>query len=100
MPSFATNPQAQQAISDLAERLQIEPQTITVTRVEVVTWPNGSLGCPEPGMMYTQALIDGFFIQLQVGDQRYNYHSGSRGAPTLCESPGEVLPEDLGAGPA
>ena len=98
MPSIATNPQAQQAITDLAERLQIEPQTITVARVEAVTWPDGSLGCPEPGMMYTQALVDGFFIQLQVGDQSYNYHSSSRGAPTLCESPKEMLPEDLGAG--
>ena len=33
---------------------------VVLTRAEQVTWPDGSLGCPEPGRSYSQALIAGF----------------------------------------
>src|SRR5690606_11134646 len=41
-------------VADAAVRAGTDPAEITVIRGESVTWPDGSLGCPEPGMMYTQ----------------------------------------------
>jgi hypothetical protein len=92
---YSTIPQVQQAMADLADRLGIDASAITVVRVEEVTWPDGSLGCPQPDMQYMQMLVNGIFIQLQVDDQTYNYHGGGAAAPRLCQSKNEVLPEDL-----
>jgi hypothetical protein len=75
------------AIQDLANRLTIPPEEITLVDVVEVVWRDGSLGCPKPGMMYTQALVEGMRIRLVVGERIYHYHSSKRGQPFLCESP-------------
>lgn len=75
-----------QAKADLAARLGIEPAEVTVVSSTEVTWPDGSLGCPEPGMFYTQALVNGTRTVLEAGGNRYNYHSGGGRAPFLCTS--------------
>jgi hypothetical protein len=75
------------AIQDLANRLNIAPEEITLVDVVEVIWRDGSLGCPKPGMMYTQALVEGWRIRLSVGETIYHYHSSKRGWPFLCESP-------------
>ena len=97
-PDLANYPPVQQATADLAQRLDVDPDAIKIVRVEEVTWPNAGLGCPEPGMAYTQALVPGQFIQLEVDGMTYNYHSGGQRAPFLCTSKDEVLPEDLSGG--
>ena len=58
-----------------------------MTKVEEVTWKDGSLGCAERGSMYTQALVDGQRIVLEADGSRYEYHSGADGSPFLCEEP-------------
>ncbi len=85
----------EQAKADLAQRLGVDIDSITVVRMEDVTWPDGSLGCPQPGMAYTQALVDGSFIELSVRGGTYNYHSGRGGTPFLCKSKNEILTEEL-----
>lgn len=77
------------AVEDLASTLGVDPADVEVVSVEEVTWRNGSRGCAEPGMMYTQALIDGSRITLRVGDTTYEYHSGGSRPPALCEKPTE-----------
>ena len=71
---------------DLATRLGVEPDELEVVSAEEVTWPDGSLGCPEPGMSYTQALVDGSKVVLGHDDQVYVYHAGDDGEPFLCPS--------------
>ena len=48
--------------ADASERTGVLPDALVVTRAEAVTWNDGSLGCPEPGMFYTMALVDGYQI--------------------------------------
>jgi hypothetical protein len=74
------------AKADLARRLGVEPDDLKVVSAEEVTWPDGSLGCPEPGMSYTQALIDGSKVVLGYDDRVYVYHAGDDGEPFLCPS--------------
>lgn len=74
------------AVSDLAARLRVDRSDIEVLRFEEVTWPDGSLGCPQPGEFYTQALVDGYRVVLGVDDRVYLYHAGSDGDPFLCPS--------------
>ena len=49
------------------------PAIIAVLRR--TTWPDASLGCPQPGETYAQALTAGFVIELEVGGARHVYHS-------------------------
>ena len=74
------------AKADLATRLGVEPDELEVISAEQVTWPDGSLGCPEPGMSYTQALVDGSKVALGHDDRVYMYHAGDDGQPFLCPS--------------
>lgn len=74
------------ARTDLAQRLGVEPEDLEVISAEVVTWPDGSLGCPEPGMSYTQALVDGSKVVLGHDGRVYVYHAGADGQPFLCPS--------------
>lgn len=92
------SPQVSQAITDLAERLGVTPEQIEVVSVEAVVWPDGSLGCPQPGMLYPQVLQEGMRIRLAVADVIYQYHSGERRAPFLCMNPGEPAPPGVGVG--
>ncbi|MGW7683174.1 hypothetical protein ACWGID_20740 [Kribbella sp. NPDC054772] len=78
---------ADQAKADLAKRLGVAAAEVTVVSSEEVTWPDGSLGCPEPGMRYTQALVPGNRTILEAGGKQYQYHSGGHRAPFLCEHP-------------
>jgi hypothetical protein len=84
----ASGPEAQ-AVADLAQRIDVAEGDIEVVAVEDVTWRDGSRGCAEPGMMYTQALIDGSRIILRAGGRTYEYHSGGSQPPALCEKPTE-----------
>ena len=72
------------AISDLAGRLAIDESAITVVLVEEVVWSDGSHGCPQPGMSYTQALTDGLRIVLEADGLLYDYRSGGSSDPALC----------------
>ena len=72
------------ALDDAANRSTTARADIKVTSAEAVTWPDGSLGCPQPGMAYTQALVAGYRIVLQAGEQTLNYHAMSRGRPVFC----------------
>jgi hypothetical protein len=76
-----------QAKADLAKRLGVDAAQVRVVSSTEVTWPDGSLGCPEPGMNYTQALVPGSRIILEVAGKQYHYHSGGTRAPFLCTNP-------------
>jgi hypothetical protein len=72
------------ALDDAANRSTTARADIKVVSEDAVTWPDGSLGCPQPGMLYTQALVPGYRIVLQAGEQTLNYHAMSRGRPVFC----------------
>jgi hypothetical protein len=87
-PPAVPQPVWDAVLADLATRTGGPPRSITVVRAEAVTWKDGSLGCPEPGMAYTQALVDGYHVVLDVGGQEYDYRVGSGAAVKLCTAQG------------
>jgi hypothetical protein len=60
--------------------------SFTILKAVSITWNDGSLGCPEPGKFYTQALVPGAQIVVSLGDQRYDYRFGGGSTPKLCET--------------
>ena len=68
----------------------------TVGEVEVVLaeqslWGDGSLGCPEPGMAYAQALVTGYWLVLEAAGTSYDFRADSSGRFRLCP-PGAGTP--------
>ncbi len=49
-------------------------------------WPDASLGCPEPGMMYAQVVTPGYKIHLSCGEELFTYHSDCGSRVVYCES--------------
>jgi hypothetical protein len=86
-PETPSDDLVNQAKADLTKQVGIDAAEIVVVSSEEVTWPDGSLGCPKPGMRYTQALVPGHRTILEAGGKRYHYHSGGHRAPFLCEHP-------------
>jgi hypothetical protein len=74
-------------IADLSTRTGIDRAAVQVTSAEAITWSDGSLGCPQPGMAYPQVLIDGYRVVLTAEGRAYNYHADERGYFFLCEQP-------------
>ena len=70
--------------ADAAQRAGVILDQVKVLTVESVTWPDGSLGCPEPGMMYTQALVRGYRIRVDVAGTPMTYHTGATSTFVLC----------------
>jgi hypothetical protein len=89
---------AANAIVDLARQqlaayLSISPETIEVVAVEAVLWSDGSLDCPLPGFAYTQAAVEGYRIDLSVGDRLFTFHADDRGRVILCQDGQPILPD-------
>lgn len=90
------------AKADLLKRVpSLKAEDIRVVSAESVTWNDGSLGCPKPGMMYTMALVPGYRIVLEAGGKTYDYHGANGRPPVLCEpgSGGQPRPAFPGGTP-
>ena len=80
------------ATEHLAGYLDVDKDEIRVLEAEYVTWPDSSIGCPEPDFQYMQVLTNGSRIMLTAGQRVYWYHSGGSRPPFLCENPSATAP--------
>lgn len=83
LPAEITDP----IVADAATRLGVDPSAVTIVDAHAETWSDGSLGCPEPGMMYTQALVDGYQVVVEANGTRLDYRGSGPGQFRLCENP-------------
>ena len=74
-------------VADLAARLSLDANQITVLSTQPVTWPNSALGCPLPGKVYAQSRIPGFRITLQSAGTQYVYNTDQTGTVLFCAAP-------------
>lgn len=84
----ALEPRVQEAIADLVDD-GVDRDAITLVAAEPVVWSDGSIGCPEPGMVYTQALVEGYRIVLEVDGEEIAYHGAGNQPPFRCDGPAE-----------
>jgi hypothetical protein len=83
LPASITDP----IVNDAATRLGVDPSAVTIVDAHEETWSDGSLGCPQPGMMYTQALVDGYQVVVEANSTRLDYRGSGPGQFRLCENP-------------
>jgi hypothetical protein len=73
--------------ADLTARAGVDRAAIAVVQAQAVTWNDGSLGCPQPGVSYSQAQVAGYRVILRASNRDYDYHVGARGRFVLCDRP-------------
>jgi hypothetical protein len=69
------------AMADAVRRFAMKPRLVELQRV---TWRDGTLGCPQPDMQGTQALVPGWRIVLAAGSRSFEYHAGGGGRVVHC----------------
>jgi len=72
-------------LEDLTTTQNVRQEALTVTRAEAIIWNDGSLGCPQPGEVYTQATVPGYWIVLEANGRTYDYHAAENGYFILCQ---------------
>jgi hypothetical protein len=89
-PVFGEVPETllNEIIAELSQQLGVERSALEVIKGEAVVWNDGSLGCPQPGMFYTQALVNGYWVILRIGEEQYDYRASETGHFFRCESSG------------
>lgn len=75
-------------LADAIDRTGVLESEIEIARAEETTWPDGALGCPEPGQVYTQALVDGYQVVVEAGGERLDYRAAANGSFRVCEERG------------
>jgi hypothetical protein len=71
-------------VADAARRFKVSESAVVLARAEQLTWNDGSLGCPQPGQMYTQALVPGFRVVARTTEGEFLYHTDSHGQVLVC----------------
>ena len=71
-------------LKEAAALAKVDREQLVIVRAESVVWNDGSLGCPEPGMMYTQALVNGYWVVIDAAGRNYDFRVGNRGSFILC----------------
>jgi hypothetical protein len=71
-------------VADAAKRFSVSESDVVLVRAEQVTWSDGSLGCAEPGGIYTQALVPGYLIVAKTAQGELSYHTDSRALARSC----------------
>jgi len=74
---------------DLADRLKIDLNQVSLIEAVEITWPNSALGCPQPGMVYAAGLVPGYRLRLQANEVEYIYNTDLTGRVILCPDQSE-----------
>jgi len=74
-----------QSIVDLiANETGEEVQTVTITAVEPVNWPDTFLGCPVEGSFAAQVITPGYRVMVEYKGKSYEVHTDMKGHAVTC----------------
>jgi hypothetical protein len=71
-------------VADAARRFKVAASAVVLARAEKITWSDASLGCPEPGRMYAQTLVEGFRVTAKTDGGSLIYNTDSGGKVVSC----------------
>ena len=83
----------------LSRQLGTVVDSTAVVDVVAVSWPDSSLGCPKPGMMYSSVLLSGHLVRLRASNVVYAVHVGAGEAIVCGQGPapdGSAQPQSQG----
>jgi hypothetical protein len=87
----------------LAQHLGVPAESLMLQSANKQEWPDGALGCPEPGKVYPQVIIPGFLLIFSNSAQTQTYavHTAeSEQQMILCENDQPTDLANQASGPA
>ena len=82
-----TSEATQTARQIAADELSVAPDQVKVLAITPMDWPDASLGCPQPDMMYAQVITPGYQAQVEVDGQTHDVHMDANGYGVICTTP-------------
>lgn len=73
------------SIAAVLTKRGLDPEKSKVVSAEAVEWPNGAWGCPQKGMIYTDAIEPGMRVIVEADGESYDFRFGRTEVPVLCE---------------
>jgi hypothetical protein len=74
----------QLAKKNLAGRLNVDINMISLIEAVEMTWPNAALGCPSPGKVYATVQVPGYRLRLLANEVEYAYNTDLTGQVIFC----------------
>lgn len=76
----------QVAITTASNQLGVSPDELTVTESAQEDWPDSALGCPQPGMAYSQIVTPGWQITIETNDgsAEIDVHTDNGSRAVIC----------------
>jgi hypothetical protein len=71
-------------LADLETRIGVDVSSATIVSVEDATWPDGAMGCPKPGEMYIQAIVEGQVVIVAFDGNQYDFRVSDQGVIRFC----------------
>lgn len=71
---------AESARADLAKKLVIGIEAITIVSQQEADWPDGCLGIHKPDIMCTMAIVPGYEVILSFANELYTYRTNKDGS--------------------
>lgn len=71
--------------ADLEKQTGAKRSEFKVLQAEATQWNDGALGCPEPGQVYTQAIVDGYRVVIEYKGETFDYRTSAGGFFKLCK---------------
>jgi hypothetical protein len=83
LPASVVDP----VVAEIARLANVSIDQVTVRSAEPVTFPDAGLGCPQPGMAYTQVMTDGFKVVAEAGGTTYDFRGTAADLFRRCTTP-------------
>lgn len=87
----------------VAAQLGVAPEELAVVAMSQETWRDASLGCPEPGKMYAQVIVEGWRVIFATpSGEAYEVHTGDKPERyVICDTTSPTSEsEDAGLAPS
>lgn len=84
VPDAAAEKMIRLSKQHLERKSGIPEAQIGLFLVSAAQWPDTSMGCPQPGQVYSQVITPGYQILLQAGGKMFVYHTDKTARVVLC----------------
>jgi|GEM_PF-1137441 len=71
------------AAEQVAQTANVAVGDVRLISMEAVEWPDASLGCPQPDMMYAQVITPGYRLIFDAGGQNVEVHTDMQQSPQI-----------------
>ena len=84
-PSPESPPSVRAALADAAQHIGVPVDQLRVEQLQATQWPDSALGCPRPGMMYSQIVTPGYLVVISGAGKLLEYHTDAGSRVVLCK---------------